>query len=90
MSADQATTDELQGEFSVFQFFPDGSYEALRRFVDAKTAVEIARSYTLPTRPAVVAGIIQRVIVTDGDDYCCFEWKNGEGVTFPPEARGRQ
>jgi hypothetical protein len=34
--------------------------------------------------------MVERVIITDGGDDCCFEWKRGEGVTFPPEARGRQ
>ncbi|MPZ36644.1 MAG: hypothetical protein GEU95_01050 [Rhizobiales bacterium] len=70
------------GEFSVFQFFPNGDYECVAQLVDGKTAVETAKSYT--TRPAALIGIIRRVIITDGGDCCCFEWKYGQGVTFPP------
>jgi hypothetical protein len=80
---------KTQGEFSVCQFFPNGSYEYIARYVGAEEAVEVARSYTRPTRPGIIMGIIARVIVTDGGDFTCFEWKNGEGVTFPPEAKGK-
>ena len=34
------------GEFSVCQFFEDGTYEYVRRFVGAQEAVEAARHYT--------------------------------------------
>lgn len=80
----------MNNEFSVYQFFPDGGYERLRSLVSAEEAVETARSYTLPTRPSVLMGITRRVIITDGGDCTVFEWKRGEGVTFPPEARGKQ
>jgi len=70
------------GEFSVVQFFPDDTHETICAFVDARTAVETAKSYT--DRPAALIGIIRRVIITDGGDYTVFEWKFGEGVTYPP------
>jgi hypothetical protein len=69
-------------EFSVVQFFPDESYEYVKRFVGAEEAVKTAKSYT--ERPAAQIGIIRRVIVTDGGDCIAFEWKFGEGVTYPP------
>jgi hypothetical protein len=76
------------GEFSVYQFFPDGTYECVLRFADAKTAVETAKSYT--DRPAALIGVIRRVIITDGGDFTNFEWKFGEGVTYPKrDADGR-
>jgi hypothetical protein len=76
--------------FNVVQFFPDGTHEAIRERVGAQEAVETARDYTLATRPGVILGAIQRVIITDSDDFTVFEWKHGEGVTFPPESAGRQ
>jgi hypothetical protein len=78
----------MTGEFSVCQFFKGGVYEYVRRGVGAQEAVQAARHYT--ANVAAKLGMVERVIITDGDDYCCFEWKSGEGVTFPPEARGRQ
>lgn len=72
-------------EFSVWQFFPDDTYECVRRNVGPQEAVETAKSYT--TRPAAMLGIIRRVIITDGGDAAVFEWKHGEGVTFPPPAQ---
>jgi hypothetical protein len=78
----------MTGEFSVCQFFANGSYEYVRRFVDAEEAVKTARHYT--DNVATKLGIVDRVIIVDGGDDCCFEWKRGEGVTFPLEAKGRQ
>ena len=75
-------------EFSVYQFFADGSSERVREFVGAEEAVRAAHHYT--HNVASKLGMVERVIITDGGDDCCFEWKRGEGVTFPPEARGRQ
>jgi hypothetical protein len=72
-----------QGEFSVCQFFEDETYEYVRRYVDAEQAIVAARHYT--TSVGAKLGTTRRVIITDGGDYCCFEWKFGEGVTFPPK-----
>jgi hypothetical protein len=83
----QNRDQEEEEPFSVFQFFHDGSHECVRRFVGAEEAVKAAHHYT--HNVASKLGIVDRVIITDGGDYCCFEWKRGEGVTFPPECRGR-
>jgi len=77
-----------RAEFSVCQFFKGGAYEYVRRFVGPEEAVKAAHHYT--HNVAAKLGMVERVIITDGGDDCCFEWKRGEGVTFPPEARGRQ
>ena len=29
------------------------------------------------------SGSINRIIITDGDDYTVFEWKRGAGITWP-------
>jgi hypothetical protein len=78
----------MSERFSVYQFFANGSYERVRELVSAEEAVKAARHYT--RNVASKLGMIERVIITDGGDDCCFEWKRGEGVTFPPEMRGRQ
>jgi hypothetical protein len=72
-----------QGEFSVFQFLADGICEKVRDHVGGREAVEAAYHYTHNVA-ALALGITERVIIVDGDDYCCFEWKRGEGITFPP------
>lgn len=74
--------------FSVFQFFADGQYEKVREHVGAEEAVKAARHYT--RNVAAAMGMTKRVIITDGGDSIVFEWKYGQGVTFPPEAAGRQ
>lgn len=71
-----------RAEFSVYQFFADGTNEAVLRFVDAETAVK--RAHALCFSVGARIGNTCRVIITDGGDFTAFEWKFGEGVTFPP------
>lgn len=76
---------DTEGEFSVYQEFCDGTNEPLKRFVSAKEAVETAIRFSRSVGARI--GTTVRVIVTDGDDWCCWEWKHGQGVVFPiPEA----
>jgi hypothetical protein len=70
----------MSGEFSVCQFLDDGSSEYVRRFVDVEEAVNAAKHYT--NNVAAMCGMTRRVIITDGGDCCCFEWRYGKGVTF--------
>lgn len=70
-----------EGEFSVYQFFPNGSYEASARFVDAETAVKRAKALTETVGARL--GTTVKVIITDGGDCTNFEWKFGEGVVYP-------
>lgn len=74
--------------FSVFQFFPDETYECVRSRVEAAEAVEAARHYSSSVGAQI--GTTRRVIITDSGDHTVFEWKYGEGVVFPPEAKGYQ
>lgn len=70
-----------QGEFSVYQFFPDESYEEVLRFVAAKEAMLKAEALTFTVGAKL--GTTASVIITDGGDYTCFEWQFGKGITFP-------
>ncbi len=68
-------------EFSVCQFFEDGSYEYVRRFVSAEEAMKAFRHYT--DSVASRMGLVVKVIITDGGDSTNAEWKYGEGLVFP-------
>ena len=72
----------MMDEFSVCQFFVDGSYEYVNRFVSAEDAVSTARHYC--TSVGAKLGTTNRVIITDGGDCTVFEWEYGKGVIFPP------
>ncbi len=54
----------MSNEFSVYQFFEDGTWERVREWVSAEEAVQAARHYTCSV--AAQTGITQRVIITDG------------------------
>jgi hypothetical protein len=69
-------------EFSVWQFFEDESCERVRDHVGAEEAVIAAKRYCSSFGARI--GTTRRVIITDGGDDTVFEWKFGEGVTFPP------
>jgi hypothetical protein len=73
----------MSGEFSVYQFFTTGKYERVREFVSVHEAIEAVWHYT--HNVAAKLGVVDRVIITDGGDSICFEWRHGQGVTFPLE-----
>ena len=68
-------------EFSVYVFFPDGSYIAEQRFVGAETAVRTA--HRISSSVGARIGTVERIIITDGGDCTCFEWTREAGVTYP-------
>lgn len=72
-----------RNEFSVCQFFMDGSYEYVRRFVSMEEAVEAVKHYC--TSVGARMGLVTRVIITDGGDCINFEWTKEKGVIFPTE-----
>lgn len=73
-------------EFSVYQFFPDETWERVREGVSAEEAAKAAVHYC--TSIGARLGTTRRVIITDGGDFTNFEWKFGEGVTYPPTHEG--
>jgi hypothetical protein len=70
-------------EFSVCQFFSNGMYEYVRRYVGAEEAITAFRHYT--ENVASRMGIVRRVILTDGGDCVNMEWEYGKGIIYPPE-----
>jgi hypothetical protein len=70
-----------RNEFSVCQFFVDEGYEYVCRYVSVAEAVERARACTRSVGAKI--GTTRRVIITDGGDQIAFEWKFGQGITYP-------
>jgi hypothetical protein len=70
-------------EFSVYQFLKDDITERVRYMVTIEEAVEAVKHYT--NNVATKLGITERVIITDGGDDTVYEWKKGQGQTFPPK-----
>jgi hypothetical protein len=69
------------GEFSVCQFFADGTHDYEHRFVDAATAVHAFASLTWSVGARI--GTTVRVIITDAGDCINKEWEYGKGLTYP-------
>lgn len=74
--------DTPRPEFSVCQFFEDGSYEYVCRFEMPEYAMKLFFNMTRSLGARI--GTTVRVIVTDGGDCTNAEWKHGEGYTYPP------
>jgi len=66
---------------SVALFWADGMTTYAVRLTHIKNAAQtfIGAVATAESKP----GVITRVILTDGGDCLCREWKLGEGLTFP-------
>lgn len=70
-----------ENHFSVCQFFPDGDYEYVRRYVSAEEATKAFQHYTACVGARL--GTTCRVIITDGGDCINAEWEFGKGITYP-------
>ena len=71
-----------QDRFCVYQFFRDGTHERVRDWVLPEEAVLTAKHYCQCVGAQV--GTTVRVIITDAEDRCVFEWQRGKGIIFPP------
>ena len=71
-----------RGEFSVWWWDVDGGQHEELRFVDAEKAMD--RVVALAKGPSSHLGIVTRIIITDGGDCTCLEWRKLEGLVFPP------
>jgi hypothetical protein len=75
------TLTHMTNEFSVYQYFPDDTYERVVHFVDAIKATQVAKQCC--TSVGAQLGTTRRVIITDGGDCINFEWIFGQGIVFP-------
>jgi hypothetical protein len=69
----------MRDEFSVYWWDRQGMGHTELCFVSVERAWKAVQRLT--KGPAAHAGIVKRVIITDGGDCCAFEWKDGR-VTF--------
>lgn len=74
------------GEFSVYQYFKDGTYEKVRDHVGAEEAVMAAKHYTMSI--AAQLGMVVKVLVEDGGGFTNFLWERDKGIVFPTPADG--
>lgn len=72
-----------RGEFSVYQFFQDDTWEQVRSQVDAEEAFKAYLHYTSSVGARM--GTTTRVIITDGEDFTNAEWIFDKGHVYPPE-----
>lgn len=73
----------MDEQFSVYQFFMDGSYEQVCHLVPSERAADVFARYTMTLGAQL--GTTVRVIITDGGDCICMEWEFGKGITFPEQ-----
>jgi FMN phosphatase YigB (HAD superfamily) len=67
-------------EFNVVEFYDDDYHTTIDRWMDAKSAVELAARLVKLEQKHV-----NRIIITDGGDNTVFQWEQGKGVTFPEQ-----
>jgi len=70
-----------RGEFSVYQFFSNDTWEQVRSQVSAEEAMTAFQHYT--TSVGARMGFTIRVIITDGEDFTNMDWQHGKGIVYP-------
>lgn len=68
-------------EYSVYWWSAENDQFEESRFIGLELAMHQVKRLT--QGPAAVMGMVKRVIITDGGDFIVFEWKYGEGITWP-------
>ena len=66
--------------YNVVVWYGEG-YHYDQRNVTAERAVAAAKVHTESV--GARTGLLTKIMITDADDYCTFEWRYGEGVVFP-------
>ena len=69
----------MSDEFSVYWWDAAGLEHTELRLVGPDEAVRAVKRLT--TGPAAQHGMVSRVIITDGGDFCNFEWRDGR-ITY--------
>jgi len=73
-------SESRREQFSVAQFFEDGSHEYVRRYVSGEEAMQAFKHYTRSV--GAKHGFVKRVMIMDGGDLVVVEWQYGKGVTY--------
>jgi hypothetical protein len=79
--------EELIHEYSVAQYFIDGSYDYECRYVPVQAAIKAFNRLRNSVGGRI--GTTQRVIITDGGDCINMEWEYGKGITYPEDLKGK-
>lgn len=71
--------------FRVWVYYQDGTYREVRERTnvqyDSKRAIGLVNQ--ILSGPKCAGGEYSRVMITDRDDLCTFDWQYGKGVVFP-------
>lgn len=73
-------TPDDTGPYMVHIWYAGGSYQTIDTGMDAKAAIE--RAKTITDMIVHIPGGV-KVTVTDADDFTVFQWEVGKGVTYP-------
>lgn len=76
-------------EFSVYQFFSDGSSEKVSsQLTSTQTAIDVVFGLIRSNR--VRLGITKKIIIRNSDNSINLEWIHGKGFTYPKEFAGKE
>ena len=81
MAAEMSEHDD-GAPYKVWAFFADDTHYLIADELDAEAAVRMAKRHTETVGARL--GTTKRVIIEDYDGHTSFEWRFGEGVTYPP------
>ncbi|MET4187277.1 hypothetical protein ABIB94_009428 [Bradyrhizobium sp. JR7.2] len=72
--------DVSEGEFSVIEFYDNGTHAYVARELDAKSAVELAKACI--DTALVIGGVVNQIVITDGGGFTAVQWERGKGIVF--------
>lgn len=81
--------DPNRAQFSVYVFWQDGEWTSQDDWRWLKMGPATQLAVQLTRRPINRTRLVSSIIITDGGDFTIWEWKPGQGITFPPELKGK-
>ena len=70
--------------FQVWTFYKDETYREVPKNGGYTAEEAVMKAKELIEQKEDPTGQFHKIIITDQDDMCCFDWRLEKGIVFPP------
>lgn len=73
--------------FQVWTFYENETYREVPKLGNGRYTAEeaVLKAKELVEQGGDATGLFYKIMITDSDDNCSFEWRRGSGIIFPPK-----
>ena len=71
--------------FQVWVFYENETYREVPKNGRYTAEEAVLKAKELVEQTGDETGLFYKIMITDSDDNCSFEWRRGPGIIFPPK-----